>query len=90
MVAAVAGCDYFDRSLRPGSYRATLETPVGELPFGLDVAQESDRFVLFLVNGEDRVRVDDVRVDDRTLRRPAGIRRRRSSCEVRRRALAGA
>jgi len=55
---ALTGCDYFERGLRAGSYRAVLETPVGELPFGLDVAQEGERFMLILVNGEDRVRIE--------------------------------
>jgi hypothetical protein len=74
LVIGLSGCDYFDRGLRPGSYRALLETPVGELPFGLDVALEGDRFVLILVNGEDRVRIDDIRVsDDRLQASLAGI-----------------
>jgi hypothetical protein len=56
----LSACDWFDRGLRAGSYRATLATPVGELPFGLDVAKEGERFVLILVDGEERVRIDDV------------------------------
>jgi hypothetical protein len=40
-----------------------LELPGGELPFGLDVAKE-ESWVLYLVNGEDRVRVPDVTVSD--------------------------
>jgi hypothetical protein len=66
--ASLAACDYFERGLRPGSYRAALDTPVGELPFGLDVAKEGPRFVLYLINGEERVRVEDVVVEGATLR----------------------
>jgi hypothetical protein len=43
--------------LQPGIYRATLTVPGGELPFGLDVAREEKGLVLYLVNGEERVRV---------------------------------
>jgi hypothetical protein len=67
LALGLTGCDYFERGLRAGSYRALLQTPVGELPFGLDVAREGDRFVLILVNGEDRVRIDDVRVSGERL-----------------------
>jgi thiol-disulfide isomerase/thioredoxin len=62
--AAVAGCDRLSRELQPGSYRATLTLPGGELPFGLDVAREEKGFVLYLVNGEERVRVPAIVEDD--------------------------
>jgi hypothetical protein len=84
-----AACDYFDRNLRPGSYRATLETPVGELPFGLDIAQESDHFVLFLINGEERVRIDNVRVEERRLSASLPGSQATLALEVRRRSLEG-
>jgi hypothetical protein len=84
-----AACDYFDRDLRPGSYRATLETPVGELPFGLDIAQESGRFVLFLINGEERVRIDDVRLEGRKLTASVPGSQATLALEVRRRSLEG-
>lgn len=60
LVAAIGGCGWPGRDLQPGAYRAVLELPGGELPFGLDVAQEESGFVLYLVNGEERVRVPDV------------------------------
>jgi hypothetical protein len=88
-LVGLTACDYFDRGLRPGSYRAVLETPVGELPFGLDVAQEGESFLLILVNGEDRVRIDEVQVSGDRLQASipgsdAGLRLR-----IRRRALDG-
>jgi hypothetical protein len=61
-LAIVAGCESRSRELQPGSYRAVLELPAGELPFGLDIAREESGFVLTLVNGEERVRITDVTV----------------------------
>lgn len=62
---ALAGCSRKDsRDLQPGSYRATLELPGGKTaPFGLDVAREEQGFVLYLINGPERVRVPEVTVE---------------------------
>ncbi len=60
--ALMSGCGSRSRELQPGSYRAVLELPGGELPFGLDVASEEAGTVLYLVNGEERVRVTEVEV----------------------------
>jgi len=62
--ALAAGCAPRSGDLEPGRYRAVLEVPGGELPFGLDVARENDDVVLYLINGEERVRVPDVAVVD--------------------------
>jgi thiol-disulfide isomerase/thioredoxin len=62
MAALITACGSRSRELEPGTYRAILELPGGELPFGLDVAQEEEGVVLYLVNGEERVRVTDVAV----------------------------
>src|SRR5512139_2756968 len=64
LAGAVSGCGSRSRELQPGSYRAVLEVPGGELPFGLDVAREESGFVLYLVNGEERVRVPEVVVGE--------------------------
>jgi peroxiredoxin len=48
-------------------FRATLETPGGELPFGLEIAQEGEQPVLFLTNGPERVRVPEVKIAEGTL-----------------------
>lgn len=45
-----------------GTYRAVLELPGGEAPFGMQVAKEDGRFVLYLLNGTERTRVPDVHV----------------------------
>lgn len=56
-----AGCAKPSRDLQPGSYRAMLEVPGADIPFGLDIAREEGGFVLYLINGEERIRVDKVR-----------------------------
>lgn len=64
-VAALAtACGSRSRELEPGAYRAVLELPEGELPFGLDVAKEESGVVLYLVNGEERTRVPQVTAAD--------------------------
>jgi peroxiredoxin len=45
-----------------GLYRATLTLPGGELPFGLEIAREDSKYVAYLINGPERVRVPDVTV----------------------------
>jgi thiol-disulfide isomerase/thioredoxin len=56
------------RELQPGSYRATLELPGKKtVPFGLDVAQEESGTVLYVVNGKERVRLDDLQAAPGTL-----------------------
>ena len=52
-----AGCGPRSRVLQPGHYRATVELPGGEVPFGLDVVREKSGVALYLVNGRERVRV---------------------------------
>lgn len=58
-------------ALQDGTYRAVLQTPAGELPFGLELAHEGEgdarKPVLFLINGTERVRVTEVRIDRDTL-----------------------
>jgi len=50
-----------NRELQPGSYRATLALPGGKsVPFGLDVAQEEAGKVLYVINGDERIRLDEV------------------------------
>lgn len=67
-LAILAGCAGPANEPSVGTYRATLALPGGEAPFGLEVARESDRFVLYLVNDSERTRVDNVQIADRELR----------------------
>lgn len=62
--ALVAACGSFSRDLEAGTYRAVLELPGGELPFRLDVAREEEGIVLYLVNGEERLRITGVSAAD--------------------------
>lgn len=59
---AMGGCSKPpSKELQPGSYRGVLEVPGGKaLPFGLDIAREEAGPVLYLINGEERVRVTEV------------------------------
>jgi thiol-disulfide isomerase/thioredoxin len=53
---------------QPGSYRATVEIAAGKLvPFGLDVAQEERGTVLYVINGDERIRLDELKVGPGTL-----------------------
>ena len=62
--ALTTSCGSRSRELEPDTYRAVIELPGGDLPFGLDVAKEESGLVLYLVNGEERVRVGEVTVAD--------------------------
>ena len=67
---ALAACSKpSNRELQPGSYRATLELPGKKsVPFGLDVAQEESGKVLYVINGDERVRLDEVQATPGRLR----------------------
>lgn len=67
VLAALAACGP-PAKIEPGWYRAVLTLPGGELPFGLELAQENGAWVGYLVNGPERVRVPEVMVDGRALR----------------------
>lgn len=60
----LAGCSkQASGDLQPGIYRATVELPGGKpVPFGLDVAQEEDGKVLYVVNGAERIRLDELKI----------------------------
>lgn len=67
-LAGLAGCGAQVDEPASGTYRATLALPGGEAPFGLEVAKENERFVLYLVNDTERTRVDNVQLAQRELR----------------------
>jgi thiol-disulfide isomerase/thioredoxin len=45
-----------------GTYRAVLQLPAGELPFGLDLEHEGTATVGYLLNGKERVKLTEVTV----------------------------
>jgi thiol-disulfide isomerase/thioredoxin len=63
-LALLGGCGRTVDEPQTGAYRATLKLPGGDAPVGLEVAQEKDRFVLYLVNATERTRVDNVTIAD--------------------------
>lgn len=63
----IAGCDARLAEPRLGVYRAVLELPGGEAPFALEIAREQDRYVLYLSNGDEHTRIDEVQVEEREL-----------------------
>ncbi len=69
---ALASCARTDGGPRDGLWRAVLQVPGGELPFGLEFAHEQGGRVAYLVNGPERTRVNEIAVngDAVTLRMP--------------------
>jgi thiol-disulfide isomerase/thioredoxin len=69
----LAGCQPTgDRNDWAGTYRASLQVPGGELPFGLELTQSGNETVAWLVNGVERIKVKEVTIkgDAITLRMP--------------------
>lgn len=67
MLLALAGCGGRVDQPQLGVYRAELELPGGAAPFGLEIAREQNRYVLYLSNGEERTRVSNVTVANNEL-----------------------
>jgi thiol-disulfide isomerase/thioredoxin len=67
LAITAAGCGRTDRasgsSVGPGIYRAVLQLPGGELPFGLDLEREGPAWAGYLINGPERLKLDEVTVD---------------------------
>jgi thiol-disulfide isomerase/thioredoxin len=64
---ALVGCARGPQSLPAGTWRVVLQLPGGELPFSLEVAP-AERGAqahppVYLLNGPDRIRIDEVSVD---------------------------
>jgi len=46
-----------------GVWRAWLDSPGGQLPFGLELTEDGDGLGAVIVNGRERIELDDARVD---------------------------
>ena len=46
-----------------GTYRAVLTLPNGELPFGLDLVKEGSDTVGYLINGKERLKLTEVKIN---------------------------
>jgi len=68
LLALLVGCSAHVSEPTAGVYRGVLELPGGAAPFGMEVAREGERTVLYLINGAERTRVDNVTVADGELR----------------------
>ncbi len=53
---------------KTGSWRAWLDSPGGELPFGLALKQQGDRWSAEVVNGRERIRLPNVTIAGNELR----------------------
>ena len=60
-LAALAACGRSD-SVEMGTYRAILKLPGGDLPFGLELAQEATGPVGYLINGDEHVKLTEVTI----------------------------
>jgi len=56
-----------DVSLREGWWRGVLLLPGGELPFAFEVQRDDDTWLLWLQNGEERIPVPEVSINDQQL-----------------------
>lgn len=55
--------------MKPGSWRAVLQSPGGELPFGLELNHKSDSsYAVYAINGEERLPLDDAVVNGDSIR----------------------
>lgn len=52
-----------DDEVRPGTYRVVLQSPGGDLPFAFELERAADGWVGHLINGRERVRVDEITVN---------------------------
>lgn len=59
---AFAGCSPRIDTPQVGVYRAVLSLPGGDTPFGFEVAQEQQQYVLYLTNDTERTRVSNVKI----------------------------
>jgi len=59
----LVACTPPSQDLQPGSYRATVETPIGALPFAMDVERSGDGWHLTLVSGESRAAATGVKAE---------------------------
>lgn len=66
--AYLSGCSSRVSEPTVGQYRAVVELPGGEAPFGLEIAREENGFALYLQNGNERTRVPGVTVGDGEIR----------------------
>ena len=60
--APAAAAASVNNDVKMGTYRVVLQTPGGELPFGLELAQKDSQTVGYLINGQERLLLSDVKI----------------------------
>ncbi len=50
--------------LKTGIWRATLQTQGGELPFGLEITKKDSNYVMYLINGEERLVLNEIHLEN--------------------------
>ena len=76
IVCSLTACTDKSSTLTTGQYRAVLQTPGGELPFGLDIQPVSDKektYTVFAINGSERLPMDTATVQGDSLHIPMGL-----------------
>jgi peroxiredoxin len=63
LVCALLACAGDTNGPPLGIYRGVLSVAGGDLPFGLELAREEGEMVAYLINGPERVRATNVRLD---------------------------
>jgi peroxiredoxin len=58
---ALGGCQR-DAAVKMGTYRAVLTLPGGDLPFGLELAKEGPKTVGYIVNGQERLKLTEIKI----------------------------
>ena len=49
-------------TVKMGVYRAVLKLPGGDLPFGLELAQKDSQTIGYLINGQERLLLNEVTI----------------------------
>ncbi len=62
-VLSLAGCHREAPAVKMGTYRVVLQVPGGELPFGLELESQGATIVGYLVNGKERLLLNEVKID---------------------------
>jgi len=50
-------------AVKMGTYRVVLNVPGGELPFGLELANQGSATVGYIINGKERVTLSEIKID---------------------------
>ncbi|WP_020602068.1 TlpA disulfide reductase family protein [Spirosoma spitsbergense] len=75
-LCSLTACSDKSSTLTTGRYRAVLQTPGGELPFGLDIQPVADKektYTVFAVNGSERLPMDTATVQGDSLHIPIAL-----------------